>query len=77
MKKINYNLYIFFCWINYDLYLKSLGSFGIGLDSGFHFNLGATNVTVTISLFYKIFLQKSIYVIVVLAHICFLIKEID
>ena len=35
------------------------------------FNPGVTNVTVTISISYKFFLRKSIYAIVVLAHIFF------
>ena len=51
--------------INYALYLISLGSFGLKLDSRSRLTPGVTN---TISLVYKFFLQKGIYVIVVLTN---------
>ena len=51
--------------IIYALYLISLSSFGLKLDSRSHLTPGVTN---TILLVYKFFLQKGIYVIVVLTN---------
>ena len=51
--------------IIYTLYLISLGSFGLKLDSRSCLTPGVTN---TILLLYKFFLQKGIYVIVVLTN---------
>ena len=61
--------------IIYALYLISLGSFGLKLDSRSRLTLGVTN---TILLVYKFFLQKGIYVIVVLTNgFLFFNKKID
>ena len=51
--------------IIYALYLISLGSFGLKLDSRSRHTPGVTNI---ILLVYKFFLQKGIYVIVVLTN---------
>ena len=62
-------MYKFF-FVNIYFFLRMLLisiRIALGLDTEFCFNPGVANVTIIISLFYHFFLQKSIYVIVVLA----------
>ena len=60
------NIYFFFL----RMLLTSI-RIALGLDSEFCFNPGVANVTIIISLFYNFFLQKCIYVNVVLAALFF------